>query len=248
MNVSATPMPVARANSRSAAAAPTRATPLPASTTGLIAERMIETALSRSGADGSGLRICVRAGSGTASSGRRHHVLGQLDVGRAGLLRLGDLERLAHDLGDDVARVQARVPLRHRLHDRDDVDVLVGLLVHALEVALAGQGDERRAVEEGVGDRGDQVRGARAERAEADAGALGEAAVHVRHVGPALLVSNGDEVDRGVGERFVEIQGLLTRDTEDVLDPLDLQALHEQVRRLALHSPKLLPSDGVGLT
>ena len=68
MNVSATPMPVARANSRSAAAAPTRATPLPASTTGLIAERMIETALSSSGADGSGLRICVRAGSGTAST------------------------------------------------------------------------------------------------------------------------------------------------------------------------------------
>ena len=32
---------------------------------------------------------------------RRHHVLGQLDVRRARLLGLGDLERLAHDLGDD---------------------------------------------------------------------------------------------------------------------------------------------------
>ena len=52
-----------------------------------------------------------------------------------------------------------------------DVDVLVRLLVHALEVALAGERDQRRAVEEGVGDRRDEVRGARAERAEADAGA-----------------------------------------------------------------------------
>ena len=109
MNVSATPMPVARANSRSAAAAPTRATPLPASTTGLIAERMTATALSSSCADGSGLRMFGRAGSGAASTVRRHHVLGQLDVGRAGLLRLRDLERLAHDLGDDVrARSGAR--------------------------------------------------------------------------------------------------------------------------------------------
>jgi len=205
----------------------------------LIAERMIETALSRSGADGSGLRA---GGQRRGVELRRHHVLGQLDVGRAGLLRLRDLERLAHDLGDDVLRVQPRVPLRHRLHDRDDVDVLVRLLVHALEVALAGEGDERRAVQEGVGDRRDQVRGARAERAEADAGALREAAVHVRHVGPALFMSNRNEVDTGVGERFVEIQRLLARDPEDVLDPFDLQALHEQVRRLALHARNFSPS------
>ena len=43
--------------------------------------------------------------------------------------------------------------------------------MHALEVALAGERDERRAVQERVGDAGDEVRGARAERAEADAGA-----------------------------------------------------------------------------
>ena len=68
MNVSATPIPVARANSRSAGAAPTRATPLPASTTGLIAERITATAFSSSCADGSGLRMLVRAGNGTAST------------------------------------------------------------------------------------------------------------------------------------------------------------------------------------
>ena len=241
MNVSVTPMPVARANSRSAGAAPTRATPLPASTIGLIAERITDDGLEqlgrgRLGAADGGLR---RQRHGVDLVG--HDVLGQLDVGRARLLRLGDLERLAHDLGDDLARVQPRVPLRHRLHDRDDVDVLVRLLVHALEVALAGQGDERRAVEERVGDRGDQVRGAGAERAEADAGALGEAAVHVRHVGAALLMANRDEVDTRVGERLVEVERLLARDPEDVLDPFDLQALHEQVRRLALHARNFSP-------
>ena len=241
MNVSATPIPVARANSRSAAAAPTRATPLPASTTGLIAERITATAFSSSCADGSGLRMCGARGQRHGVDLRRHHVLGQLDVGRAGLLGLRDLERLADDLGDDVRGVQARVPLRHRLHNRDDVDVLVGLLVHALEVALAGQGDERRAVQERVCDAGHEVRRPGAERAEADARALGQAPVHVRHVGAALLMPNRNEVDRGVGERFVEVERLLSRDAEDVLDALHLQAFHEQVRRLALHTRNFSP-------
>ena len=97
---------------------------------------------------------------------------------------------------------------------------------------------------------GDEVRRARAERAEADAGAAGQAAVHVGHVGPALLVANGDEVDRGVVERLVEVERLLARDAEDVLDALGLEALHEQVRRLALQliASQLLPAPCVRLT
>ena len=117
----------------------------------------------------------------------------------------------------------------------------MGLLVHALEVGLPGQSDERRAVEEGVGHAGEEVRRPRPERAEADTGALGQAAVHVRHVGAPLLMANRDEIDGRVVEGFVEVQGLLARDAEDVLDPLDLQALHEKIRRLALHAPKPLP-------
>ena len=67
MNVSATAIPVARQNSRSAGAAPARTTPLPASATGLIALRMTSAALSSSRAEGSGL-IGRRRGSGAAST------------------------------------------------------------------------------------------------------------------------------------------------------------------------------------
>jgi hypothetical protein len=117
--------------------------------------------------------------------------------------------------------------------------VLVGLLVHPLEVRLPGQGDERRAVQERVRDAGDEVRRARPERAEADAGAPREAAVHVGHVGAALLVAHGDEGDRRPLERLVEVQRLLSGDPEDVLDPLGLEALHEQIRRPALRHGSL---------
>ena len=68
MNVSATPMPVARANSRSAAAAPTRATPLPARTIGFSAPRITLAASRSSSPLGSGLRTPRRAGSGSAST------------------------------------------------------------------------------------------------------------------------------------------------------------------------------------
>ncbi len=68
MNVSATPMPVARANPRSAAAAPVRATPLPASTTGRSAARITSSAVSSSCQLGSGWRRPLRTGSGEAST------------------------------------------------------------------------------------------------------------------------------------------------------------------------------------
>jgi hypothetical protein len=175
---------------------------------------------------------------------RSHHVLGQLDVRRPGLLRLGDLECLAHHLGDHARGVQARVELGQRPQHVDDVDVLVRLLVHPLEVGLAGERHHRRAVEQRVGDAGDEVGRSRPEGAQADARAAGQATVHVGHVRPALLVANWDERDRGGVERRVEIQRLLSRDAEYVLDAFGLQALHEQIRRFALSHPTSLPHHG----
>ncbi len=67
MKVSATGMPVARTNSRSAGAAPARTTPLPASATGLSAPRIRSAAFSSSRAAGSG-RTWRRRGSGSAST------------------------------------------------------------------------------------------------------------------------------------------------------------------------------------
>ena len=127
--------------------------------------------------------------------------------------------------------------------------MLVGLLVHALEVRLSRQRDERRAVQERVRDRGDEVRRARAERAQADPGAARQPAVHVGHVAAALLVPHRDEGDRGVLQGLVQVEGLLPRDAEHVLDAFGFEAFHEQVRRLArTQCPQLLSSGCVRLT
>jgi len=47
--------------------------------------------------------------------------------------------------------VDPRVPLGHGLHHLDDVDELVGLLVHARQVDLAGDRHDRSVIEIGVG-------------------------------------------------------------------------------------------------
>ena len=119
------------------------------------------------------------------------------------------------------------------------------LLVHALEVALAGERDERRAVEVRVRHRGHEVERARAERAEADAGVAGQAAVDVRHVGAALLVADRHELDRRARERLVQVERLLARDAEDVPDALGLEALDEDVAGLCVQPPgRSVPGSG----
>ena len=162
MNVSATGMPVARANSRSAGAAPARTTPLPASATGLIAPRIRSAASQQLARAGLGRARGARRGSGSASSCSAITSSGSSMCVAPGFSDSATLNALRTTSGMISGALDARVPLRDRLHHLDDVDVLVRLLVHALEVALAGERHERRAVEEGVGDGGDEVHRARA--------------------------------------------------------------------------------------
>jgi hypothetical protein len=42
-------------------------------------------------------------------------------------------------------------------------------------------------------------------------------------------MSDGNEVDRGISERFVEVECFLSWDAEDVLDALRFQALDKDI-------------------
>jgi hypothetical protein len=101
--------------------------------------------------------------------------------------------------------------------------------VLAFHVGLAGERHQRRAVEEGVGDGGDEVRRPGPERAQADAGAAGQPAVDVGDVGAALLVADRDELDVAAGEGLVQIERLLAGNAEDALDALGSEALDQEL-------------------
>ena len=161
-----------------------------------------------------------------------HQVLGQLDHHGAGLLGLGQLERLAHDLGDVVRMVERLRPLGDRPVHGDRIHVLVALLVEALGIGLAEDADQRRAVHVGVGDASDQVGRARPERAEADAGLAGQPAIGVGHERRGLLVAAQHELDLAIHQGNHHVGILLARNAEDVGHALGLETPHEEVRGL----------------
>ena len=187
-------------------------------------------------AHGVGLDHRLRAARQRRADDRRaHDVLGQLEMRGARLLRGGDAERLAHGLGHHARVVDARVPLGHGAQHVDRVDELVRrLFVHAGQAGLAGDGDQWGVVQVGVADAGGEVARARAEGRQTHARAPGEAAVGVGHEGRSLLVPRGHEGDelRAV-ERLAQVQRLLAGDAEHELDPLVLQAVDEEVGRVA---------------
>ena len=101
--------------------------------------------------------------------------------------------------------------------------------MHALEVGLAGERDQRSAIQKRIGYRRDQIRGARSERAKAHAGPAGQPPVRVGHIGAALFVADRNETNRRVGQGLAEIERLLARNTEYVLNALRLEALDEHI-------------------
>ena len=165
-------------------------------------------------------------------------VLGEIDEGAARLFRLGDLERLAHDFRHDLGFANLRAVLGNRRKEINQIEYLVAFLVQTCRRALARNGDDRSAVHVGVGDPRDQVGRTGTQRRHAHARAAGEAPVDVGHERRALLVMRGDEPDAAVEKRIHDVDVLLARNTEDVLDPFVLKAFNEQLGGGRHRTPK----------
>ena len=198
MNVSATPIPVARANSRSAAAAP-RARDAVAGQHDRVARVADQV--------GRAQQLAARPAPGAAgrapgAAARRRAARAMTSSGSSmwvgpGFGSCATLNALRTTSGIDRRGVQPRVPLRDRLEHRARCRCTGGTPCACAPgrawPVRATSGERSRKASATAGD---EVRRARAERAEAHAGAPGQPAVHVRHVGAALLVAHRDERDR----------------------------------------------------
>jgi hypothetical protein len=101
--------------------------------------------------------------------------------------------------------------------------------VHSFQVRLAGKGDQRSAIQERIGDGGDEVRRPRAQGPEAHAGPTGETSDRIGHISAALLVPDGHELDRRLREGLAEIERFLTRYPEYVPNTFSLEALDKHI-------------------
>ena len=95
---------------------------------------------------------------------------------------------------------------------------------------LAGDRDHRHAVEEGVGDAGDEIGRARPRGRDADAGLAGDAAIGVGGQRRRLLVADEDVLQARARQRVVDRHDRAARIAEDVAHALALQRLDDQPR------------------
>mmetsp|Transcript_39471 Transcript_39471/g.78572 ORF Transcript_39471/g.78572 Transcript_39471/m.78572 type:complete len:247 (-) Transcript_39471:28-768(-) len=124
----------------------------------------------------------------------RHDVLGQVDVARPGPARHRDPERLVDSPGQGI-EVQAHViPLRAGPRDLRRGALLEGVSAHGAGGHLAGEDDHRNSVGEGVLERGDEIRDARAARHDANAELTGGLGVGSRRMAAALFMRGRDEL------------------------------------------------------
>ncbi len=154
-------------------------------------------------------------------------VLGQIDQHRTRTAGGGDVERLGDGPRDVGGVGDEEVVLRDRQRDAADVGFLEGVAADGGAGHLAGDRDHRDAVHVGVGDRRDQVSGARARGSHANADPAGGLRISGGSVTGALLVAHQDVADRAVEQRVVRRQDRSARDTEDDLDPGRLERANE---------------------
>ena len=158
---------------------------------------------------------------------------GDVDDHRAGTPGRGDVEGLVDD-PRQVGRVLDEVGvLDDRQRDAGDVGLLEGVGADEVAAHLPGDGHQRRRVEVGGGDAGDEVGGAGAAGRRADAHLAGGAGVAVGGVRRALLVAH-----QHVAQLLGVVEGVVERDrdaagiAEDDLAALVLEGGHEGLRPL----------------
>lgn len=156
-------------------------------------------------------------------------VLRQLQMHRAGLLFLGQAERLADPRGNVVGGGQLVGVLGQRLHHADHVEDLEAALLGLLDRLLPGDHQHRHAAQVGVGAGGDQVGGARAEGRQADPGLAGEAPIGGGHEAGRLFVAGEHQPDLRLAQGLQQVEILLAGNSEDVLHALVFQALHNHI-------------------
>ncbi|MNY42527.1 hypothetical protein D3C86_1774250 [compost metagenome] len=119
----------------------------------------------------------------------------QFQVHGAGLFFLGQTEGFAHAGRDVVSGSQLVSVLRQRLHHADHVEDLKAALLGLLDRFLAGDHQHRHTAQVGVGASGDQVRGARAERRQTNAGLACQSSISCGHEAGGLLVTGQHQLD-----------------------------------------------------
>ncbi|MCX7314614.1 MAG: hypothetical protein NTV56_23630 [Alphaproteobacteria bacterium] len=136
---------------------------------------------------------------------------------RTARLAHGDADRLFHGFGY-LALFQPERCFGDRRKQRMVVDPHLDAPAELVGVQVAGDGDQRRAVEPGVADACGQVGSAGPERRNAQAGLSGHPAGHIGGEASGALVGGQHKVDAALPHRLHQRQHVSARDAEAAVD------------------------------
>ncbi len=162
------------------------------------------------------------------------HILGQRQHHRPGTARGRDLEGARDQFGNARRVVDFGDPFRHAAEHRRVIDFLEGLPAAVLAGDLPDEQDHRRRILRGNMDADAGMRGAGPARDKADAGAAGQLAVGLGHIGGRAFVLADDQVDRGlIVQRVQHVEKALARHAEHALGAVDAQRVDQDAAAAA---------------
>ena len=157
------------------------------------------------------------------------HVLGQREDDRAGAAGGGDAPGAGDIFGDPAGVVDPGGPFGDRAEKGREVDFLEAFAVLVAAVEVADEQDHRGRILEGDVDSGGGVGGARAAGDEGDAGAAGQLAVGLGHVGDAAFLAADHDVDFGrVVKRVEDGEKAFAGNSEEAVAALDPELVDEE--------------------
>ena len=193
--------------------------------------------------------LVAAGGRRRVGAGRELDVLGDVDDHRPGPAMGGDVEGLMQDPRQIVDVADQPVVLGAGTGDPDGIALLEGIVADQMGGDLPGDADHRDRVHQRIGERGDEVGGARPGGNQRHAGLAGRAGVAFGGMAGALLVTNEDVLDRVLlDDLVIDREDRAPRIPEYVLDTLIDQGLddHLGARHLLVHVSHLEPPAAAG--
>ena len=157
------------------------------------------------------------------------NVLGQIDMGGAGLAILGIFESQADNFAYRVGQNDLFGTLGNRGIHSGQIQVLMAGQLHLVGAHLAGNGHQRRAIQIGIGHAGDQIGGTGTQCGKTDAGPAGETAVDICHKSGALLMAHRNKTNMAVADGEHQVQCLFAGDAKHNIDTFGFQTVHQDL-------------------
>ena len=157
------------------------------------------------------------------------NVLGQIDMGGAGLAILGIFESQADNFAYRVGQNDLFGTFGNRGIHSGQIQVLMAGQLHLVGAHLAGNGHQRRAIQIGIGHAGDQIGGTGTQCGKTDAGPAGETAVDICHKSGALLMAHRNKTNMAVTDGEHQVQCLFAGDAKHNIDTFGFQTVHQDL-------------------